>query len=79
VAVAPRGVGPCCAAVGGVGGGSRSLPPVGERVRSRGGLLGGSGYSTRFLVGSHAASAGSVSAKVAVSMYPLRSRDEWPL
>ena len=27
----------------------------------------------------HAASAGSVSAKVAVSMYPLRSRDEWPL
>ena len=44
-------------AAGGVGGGSRPPPPVGERARSTGGLLGGSGYSTRFLVGSHAASA----------------------
>ena len=66
-----RGAALCGATVGGVGG-SRPPPPVGERARSRGGLLGGSLYSTRFLAGSHAASTASVSAKDAVSMYPLR-------
>ena len=71
VAVA-RGVGLCGAAVGGVGGGSRLPPPVGARMRSRGGLLGYNGYFTGFLVGSQAAFAASVSAKAAVSMYPLR-------
>jgi hypothetical protein len=55
VAVA-RGAALCGAAVGGVGGGYRPPPPVGERARSRGGLLGGSLYFTRFLAGSHAAS-----------------------
>ena len=63
---------PFAVLVGGVGGGSRPPPPVGERARSRGGLLGGSWYFTMFLAGSHAASAAGVSAKVAFSRYPLR-------
>ena len=35
-------------------------------------VLGANLYLMRFLVGSHAASIASVSAKAAVSMYPLR-------
>ena len=66
-----RGAALCGATVGGVGG-SRPPPPVGERARSRGGLLGGSLYFTMFLAGSHASSAAGVSAKVAFSRYPLR-------